>query len=93
MAEFDCHSYNADVQRDTGFPSGAEELRRRLETSDAFVICSPEYNASIPGQLPSSRSHSALASTIAQVGPAIGPLCLASPSSASQLKLRPSKPG
>jgi len=62
MAEFDCHSYNADVQRDTGFPSGAEELRRRLETSDAFVICSPEYNASMPGVLKNavdwvSRSH------------------------------------
>jgi chromate reductase len=51
MAEFDCPSYNADVQHDTGFPSGAEELRRRLETSDAFVICSPEYNASMPGVL------------------------------------------
>jgi chromate reductase len=51
MAEFDCLSYNADVQRDQGFPPGAEELRRRLEASDAFVICSPEYNASMPGVL------------------------------------------
>ena len=31
MAEFDCPSYNADVQRETGFPAGADELRRRLE--------------------------------------------------------------
>ncbi len=51
MAEFDCPSYNADVQRDQGFPAGADELRRRLEASDAFVICSPEYNASMPGVL------------------------------------------
>jgi GNAT superfamily N-acetyltransferase len=51
MAEFDCPSYNADVQRERGFPAGADELRRRLEASDAFVICSPEYNASMPGVL------------------------------------------
>ena len=51
MAEFDCPSYNADVQRGRGFPPGAKELRRRLEATDAFVICSPEYNASMPGAL------------------------------------------
>jgi multimeric flavodoxin WrbA len=51
MAEFDCPSYDADVQREQGFPPGAEELRRRLEASDAFVISSPEYNASMPGAL------------------------------------------
>jgi hypothetical protein len=32
MAEFDCPSYDADVQRERGFPTGADELRRRLET-------------------------------------------------------------
>ncbi len=51
MADFDCPSYNADAQRERGFPAGADELRRRLEASDAFVICSPEYNASMPGAL------------------------------------------
>ena len=34
-----------------GLPPGAEELRRRLLASDAFVIASPEYNASMPGLL------------------------------------------
>ena len=38
MAEFDCPSYNADVQRERGFPAAADELRLRLEASDAFVI-------------------------------------------------------
>ena len=51
MADFDCPSYNGDAQRDVGFPAGAEELRRRLEATDAFVISSPEYNASLPGVL------------------------------------------
>ncbi len=50
MTEFDCPSYNADVQ-DDGFPGPARELQRRLEACDAFVISSPEYNASIPGVL------------------------------------------
>ena len=51
MGDFDCPSYNFDVQSDEGFPPGAEELRRRLEACDGFVVCSPEYNASLPGAL------------------------------------------
>ena len=51
MAEFDCPSYNADVQVENGSPAAAEELRRSLEENDAFVIVSPEYNASMPGVL------------------------------------------
>lgn len=51
MADFDCPSYNADVERETGVPAGAQRLRDRLVASDAFVIASPEYNASMPGYL------------------------------------------
>ena len=51
MAQFDCPSYNGDVQRDGGFPDGAAAFRGRLEASDALVISSPEYNASLPGLL------------------------------------------
>jgi chromate reductase, NAD(P)H dehydrogenase (quinone) len=51
MRDFDCPSYNLDVQTGAGFPAGAEELRRRLEACDAFVVASPEYNASLPGLL------------------------------------------
>lgn len=51
MAEFDVPSYDQDVQDGDGFPRGAEEFRRRLEASDAFVIASPEYNAAMPGLL------------------------------------------
>jgi chromate reductase len=51
MAEFDCPSYNGDVQRDVGFPDAAAAFRARLEASDALVISSPEYNASLPGLL------------------------------------------
>jgi NAD(P)H-dependent FMN reductase len=51
MEEFDAPSYRADVQASDGFPAGAEELRHRLELADAFVVASPEYNASMPGAL------------------------------------------
>jgi chromate reductase, NAD(P)H dehydrogenase (quinone) len=51
MREFDCPSYDNDVQDGEGFPEGAERLRRRLEDCDAFVISAPEYNASMPGAL------------------------------------------
>ena len=51
MTAFDCPSYDADVQADDGFPDPALEFQRRLEACDAFVISSPEYNASIPGAL------------------------------------------
>jgi chromate reductase, NAD(P)H dehydrogenase (quinone) len=51
MREFDAPSFDADVERDDGMLPGVEELRRRLEACDAFVIASPEYNFSIPGLL------------------------------------------
>ncbi len=51
MAEFDAASFNGDAERDGTFPPGALEFRRRLERCDAFVVCSPEYNASMPGVL------------------------------------------
>jgi NAD(P)H-dependent FMN reductase len=51
MRDFDCPSYDGDVQDAEGFPPGAEQLRRQLEEADAFVISSPEYNFSMPGTL------------------------------------------
>ena len=51
MSDFECPSFDADVQAHGPAPAGAEELRRRLEITDAFVISSPEYNASMPGVL------------------------------------------
>lgn|SRR5262245_11177100 len=51
MHEFDAPSYDGDVDAKGEVPPGASELNRRLATSDAFVIASPEYNASMPGNL------------------------------------------
>lgn len=51
MRDFDSPSYDQDMQLRDGLPPGAAALCRRLEANDAFVIVSPEYNASIPGLL------------------------------------------
>lgn len=50
MRTFDCPSFNQDLEGDA-IPPGAEELRRRILETDAFVIASPEYNGSMPGLL------------------------------------------
>lgn len=54
MGEFATVSYDQDVQREEGFPAAAEALRDRITANDAFVIASPEYNASMPGALKNS---------------------------------------
>ena len=51
MEDFDCPSYDIDREKAEGLPAGAEQLRRRIEAAHAFVIVSPEYNASMPGTL------------------------------------------
>jgi chromate reductase, NAD(P)H dehydrogenase (quinone) len=48
IGDFDVPSFNGDEEE---IPAGARELNRRLLETDAFVIASPEYNASMPGCL------------------------------------------
>jgi NAD(P)H-dependent FMN reductase len=51
ISEFDCPSFNYDLEADNAIPAGAIEFRKRLLANDAFIIASPEYNASMPGHL------------------------------------------
>jgi chromate reductase len=51
VQDFDVPSYDGDDESAQRIPKGAEELRRRLGESDAFIVSSPEYNASMPGML------------------------------------------
>jgi NAD(P)H-dependent FMN reductase len=51
MADFDVPSFDGDIEKAHGIPKGAEEFKRRLLASDAFIISSPEYNGSMPGML------------------------------------------
>ena len=54
MSEFDCPSFNQDLEDEKFHPPGAEELRKRILANDAFIIASPEYNGSMPGMLKNS---------------------------------------
>jgi NAD(P)H-dependent FMN reductase len=49
MADFDCPSFNGDVEIHQGIPAGADGFRSKLVSTDGFIISSPEYNASMPG--------------------------------------------
>ena len=51
MADFDCPSYDQDVESESGIPAPANDFCRRLKAADAFMISAPEYNASMPGSL------------------------------------------
>jgi chromate reductase, NAD(P)H dehydrogenase (quinone) len=51
MHDFECQSYDGDVEVRSGPPAPALALCRRLAAADAFIIASPEYNASMPGVL------------------------------------------
>ena len=51
MSNFDCPSFNQDLEVNGFHPTGAEELNRRILANDAFIIASPEYNGSMPGLL------------------------------------------
>ena len=51
MSDFAVPSYDGDFEAGQGIPPGATELRRRLQDNDAFMLCAPEYNASMSGAL------------------------------------------
>lgn len=51
MTDFDCPCFNQDLEVKDEHPKGAVEFRKRLLENDAFIISSPEYNASMPGSL------------------------------------------
>jgi chromate reductase, NAD(P)H dehydrogenase (quinone) len=51
LGDFAVPPYDGDVETAHGIPAGAEELKRRLVASDAFLIASPEYNGSMPGTI------------------------------------------
>jgi len=51
MSDFVVPSFDGDLEAGEGIPPGAKELRRRLEANDAFIVCAPEYNASMSGAL------------------------------------------
>jgi chromate reductase len=51
ISDFLAPGFNQDIMDDQGTPAPVDTFVKRLEANDAFVIASPEYNASIPGVL------------------------------------------
>jgi len=51
MSEFDCPSFNQDLESDGQQPPGAVEFKNRILANQAFIISSPEYNGTMPGFL------------------------------------------
>jgi chromate reductase len=43
--------YDGDLEEEKGLPEGAKKFKAALQTSDGFLIASPEYNSSITGAL------------------------------------------
>jgi NAD(P)H-dependent FMN reductase len=43
--------YDGDIEAKDGLPEGARQFKQRIAAADALLICSPEYNWSIPGTL------------------------------------------
>jgi len=51
IADFDCPFYAGDMEAAKQFPPGVDAFCKRLKAADAFIVASPEYNASMPGVL------------------------------------------
>ena len=51
FSEFEMPLYDGDLDRASGLPAGALELKRRVESAQALLIAAPEYNYSIAGAL------------------------------------------
>ncbi|RZJ33815.1 MAG: NADPH-dependent oxidoreductase [Flavobacterium sp.] len=54
FADFECPTFNQDLEVNDFHPEGAIEFRKRILANDAFIIASPEYNGSMPGTLKNS---------------------------------------
>lgn len=48
LNDFELPFYNQDIQDQSGFPEASEKLKALVESHDALVIVSPEYNFSYP---------------------------------------------
>jgi NAD(P)H-dependent FMN reductase len=49
--DFAVPGYDGDDEAAHGIPAGAEHLKECLESADALIVVSPEYNGSMPGVL------------------------------------------
>ena len=51
MSDFDCPSFNQDLESDGQQPPGAVNLKNKILANNAIILASPEYNGGMPGYL------------------------------------------
>jgi chromate reductase, NAD(P)H dehydrogenase (quinone) len=51
LHDFPLPLYNADIEEKEGLPENALKIKELMWKNDGFIIASPEYNSSIPGNL------------------------------------------
>jgi NAD(P)H-dependent FMN reductase len=51
IEEFDMPFFDRDMEVEAGLPIGARRFCDRLKASDALIVASPEYNASMPAAI------------------------------------------
>lgn len=49
--DFEMPIYDGDLEDKSGVPAGGLEFIRRIQSADAIIISTPEYNGGIPGTL------------------------------------------
>lgn len=51
LADFRMPVYDGDLEEAEGLPDAVKRLKALMKSHDGFLICTPEYNSSIPGML------------------------------------------
>ncbi len=78
---FSLPMYDGDIEQESGVPELAQALAARIQQADAVIICTPEYNGSIPGGLKNTldwlsrlRPHPLVAKPVLLTGASPGAL-------------------
>jgi chromate reductase len=79
--DFTMPMYDGDVEQTSGVPAPAQALATHIQSADAVIICTPEYNGSIPGPLKNAldwvsrlRPHPLVAKPVLLTGASPGAL-------------------
>lgn len=51
LADFRMPVYDGDLEEASGLPEPVKKFKALMKSHDGFLICTPEYNSSIPGML------------------------------------------
>ncbi len=51
MRDYEMPLYDGDLEAEKGLPPGAVAFRARIAAAQGIVLCTPEYNNSLPGMM------------------------------------------